>query len=168
VDIDGPTDSRAPKLDSLFDPRRVPVFVANHQIHEWDWDRDAPAGLIESPEVTLVSFGTTVGEAMHAPEAGYDIGGGLVALVLYVSDDSITLKYTREDHVVYGYTIHVVGVCVDPDLRSLYEELDRAGRNDLPALGARQPFGRAIGSAVLVAIRDTGRFMDPRSEKDWW
>ena len=168
VDIDGPTDTLAPKLDALFEPRRVPTFVGNYRVRDWDWGADAVGGLIDSPEVTLVSVQTGAGEVVHVPEAGYDIGGGLAALVLYVSDDAITLKYTREDHVVYGYTIHVLGVCVDPELRSLYDALDAAGRNDLPALRPHQPFGQARGTDILVAVRDTGQFMDPRSRKDWW
>ena len=83
-------------------------------------------------------------------------------------DDSITLKYTREDNVVSGYTVHVVGLCVEPALRALYAANHAAGRGDLPALAGNQAFGRARSSEVLVSIRDTGSFMDPRSRKDWW
>ena len=42
------------------------------------------------------------------------------------------------------------------------------GRRHLPALRAGQPFGRANGDEIQVAIRDTGKFMDPRTRKDWW
>ena len=38
----------------------------------------------------------------------------------------------------------------------------------LPALRAEQAFGRARGDEIMVSIRDTGSFMDPRSRKDWW
>ncbi|MFH1434548.1 MAG: hypothetical protein ABIJ56_02410 [Pseudomonadota bacterium] len=67
-----------------------------------------------------------------------------------------------------GYTIHIVGICVEPDLLSLYEESNDSGRGNLPALSGDQPLGRARGDQVLVSIRDTGAFMDPRSRKDWW
>jgi hypothetical protein len=62
----------------------------------------------------------------------------------------------------------VVGICPEPSLLDLYERLDRERREYLPALRAGQPFGRARSGEILVSIRDTGQFMDPRSRKDWW
>jgi hypothetical protein len=62
----------------------------------------------------------------------------------------------------------VENVCVEPSLLALYETLDDAGRVQLPALRGGQPFGRALGTEIRVAIRDAGTFMDPRSRKDWW
>jgi hypothetical protein len=38
----------------------------------------------------------------------------------------------------------------------------------LPALRPGQPIGRAPGSEIDAAIRDSGAFLDPRSRKDWW
>jgi hypothetical protein len=35
-------------------------------------------------------------------------------------------------------------------------------------LKSRQPLGRALGTEVRAAVRDTGSLMDPRSRKDWW
>ena len=61
-----------------------------------------------------------------------------------------------------------MGVCVEPSLRALYESMNTAGRTELPALHPEQPFGRARSGEILVSIRDTGAFMDPRSDKDWW
>jgi hypothetical protein len=52
----------------------------------------------------------------------------LASRVLYADDSSVTLKYTGEDDVVYGYTIHVVGVCVEPSLLALDQSDDAAGR----------------------------------------
>ena len=111
------------------------------------------------------------GEPIHVPDSGYSIGtlsGSYEVLVLYASEHRITLKYTRDDNVIYGYTIHVEGVCVAPELLTLYETWDAAGRTRLPALRAGQAFGRARSSEIEVAIRDTGDFLDPRSRKDWW
>ena len=68
----------------------------------------------------------------------------------------------------HGYTIHLVGICPEPSLKALYESCDAAGRGSLPALHGDEPLGRSRGSSFLVAIRDTGSFMDPRSQKDWW
>jgi hypothetical protein len=168
VDIPGPTDANAPKLDTLFAPDRVPAFVANYAVNNWDWGTNSPAGPITDWEVTLAGFGTAPGEVLGLPVSGYDIGAGRQARVLFADDDSITLKYTGEDNVIWGYTIHVVGICVEPGLRALYDARDAAGRAELPALFGDQPFGRARGLEIQVAIRDTGAFMDPRSQKDWW
>jgi hypothetical protein len=89
-------------------------------------------------------------------------------LVLYANPQRITLKYTREDNVVHGYTLHLEGICVEPRLLALYTTWNNSGRAYLPALTAGQALGRAQGSEVRVAIRDSGTFLDPRSRKDWW
>ncbi len=70
--------------------------------------------------------------------------------------------------MVSGYAIHVEGVCTDPNLLALYEQMNNSGRRHLPALRAGQAFGRARDKEVQVTIRDTGRFMDTRVRKDWW
>jgi hypothetical protein len=87
---------------------------------------------------------------------------------LYATQSRITLKYTRDDNVVAGYTVHIEKVCVEPTLQALYEKMNEAGRLDLAALRPGQPLGRATGAEIDVAIRDDGKFLDPRSAKDWW
>ena len=89
-------------------------------------------------------------------------------LVHFANEQRVTLQYTRDDITSVGYTLHVEQVCVDPALVALYRDLDRLGRARLPALRPGQVFGRARQDQVLVAIRDSGRFMDPRSRRDWW
>ncbi|MDD3824434.1 MAG: hypothetical protein PHY79_00570 [Anaerolineae bacterium] len=168
VDYDGHDDSRAPQLHTLFLDARVPVFARAYRVYDWDWDCNCRAGLLAYPEVTLAGMAVTPGEVLRLPDSGYDIGGGFEALVLYAAEDRITLKYTCEDNVVRGYTIHVEGVCVEPRLLALYREWNAAGRGRLPALRGLQPFGRAMGGEVGVAIRDTGTFMDPRARQSWW
>lgn len=168
VDYGGDTDALAPKLNTMYGDDHVPTFVQNYAVHDWDWANGMVGGLIGDWDVTLVAMATTPGEILEIPHSGYDIGQGKTARLLFADDDSVTLKYTGEDNVVYGYTIHMVGVCLDPDLKALYQANDAAGRTELPALSGDQPFARALGTSVLVAIRDTGAFMDPRSKKDWW
>lgn len=168
VTYGGATDPKAPRLDTIFSPDRIPTFVQNYQVNGWDWAKNMANGPIPNSPVTLIGFGTTIGEPIELAKSGYDIGEGFGARVLYADSDSITLKYTGEDNVIYGYTIHIVGVCVEPSLLALYQTDDAAGRSELPALDANQPLGRAREATILVAIRDTGSFMDPRSEKDWW
>lgn len=97
-----------------------------------------------------------------------DSGTTYEVLVLYASEQRITLKYTREDTVAQGYTLHIEDVCVAPALLDAYRTLNTAGRVQLPALKQGQAFGRAMNTEIGVVIRDTGSFMDPRSEKDWW
>jgi len=168
VDYSGGSDSNAPQLHGLFTDGRLPVFSAVHQVYDWDWGCNCRGGLIGSPEVTLAGLSTTHGETIHVPSSGYAIGSGYEVLVLHASPHRITLKYTRDDNVVDGYTLHVEGICVEPRLLALYQSCNEADRGDLPALRAGQAYGRARGDQIGVAIRDNGTFMDPRSRKDWW
>ena len=168
VDYGGATDPDAPQLPGLFADDRVPAFSDLYQVHHWDWECNCRGSLITDPEVTLAGMAVTPGEPIHVPTSGYDIGAGYQALVLYASQERITLKYTGEDNVVWGYTLHVENVCVEPTLLALYETWNEAGRSSLPALRAGQAFGRARGSEIGVSIRDNGTFLDPRSRKDWW
>ena len=168
VDYAGATDAAAPRLFSIFADDHEPAIVANFAVRDWDWGAMVPGAPIADWEVTLTALAATPSEVLELPRSGYDIGQGFGARVLYLDDDSVTLKYTGEDDVVSGYTIHVVGICPDPALRDRYDADDAAGRVNLPALANDQPFARARGPSVLVAIRDTGAFMDPRSRKDWW
>jgi hypothetical protein len=168
VDYGGAGDPKAPQLDSLFAAHRVPAFSTTYRVYDWDWGCDCRGDLLELYDVTLVGMGTVPGEALHLPDSGYNIGSGYEALVLYAAEERITLKYTREDHVVYGYTLHLENVCVEPSLLALYRAWNDAGRARLPALRGGQPLGRARGDEIGVAVRDSGTFMDPRTRGDWW
>jgi hypothetical protein len=172
VDLGGDTDPGAPQLAGAFVPSRAPSITADYQVYGWDWDCNCRIGPIsppDDPEVTLIDLAATAGELVHVPDrSDGDIGEGYQVLVLYASPDRITLKYTSEDSVVSGYTLHVENVCVDAALVALYQQLNDAGRHMLPALKAGQAFGRAQAERVGVAIRDNGTFLDPRSRKDWW
>jgi hypothetical protein len=167
VDYGGGTDPNAPQLSDLC-AGCEPPFPNVYQVYDWDWVNGERGDLITAWPVTLVGMVTTPGATIHVPDSGYDIGLGYDVMVLYASSERITLKYTREDNVVQGYTVHIEEVCVEPSLLSLYEAWNAAGRGELPALRGGQALGRARGSEVRVAIRDWGAFMDPRSSKDWW
>lgn len=168
IDMSGPTDSRAPQLAGLFADYRTPEISNVYRAHHWDWGSNSRGGLVSDFEVTVAGFAVKPGEVIHVPSAGYQIGSGYAALVLYADKERITLKYTGEDSVVSGYTLHIDGICTEPNLLSLYQRMNSAGRRQLPALRPSQAFGRAIGSEIQIAVRDTGRFMDPRVRKDWW
>jgi len=168
IELGGAADPRAPQLATLVGDGRAPALAATYRVHDWDWGSNQRGAPIASPEVTLLGLRTAPGEPLYLPAAGYDLGSGYAALVLYASDDRLTVKYTREDNVVQGYTLHLENVCVEPALLALYRQLDQGGRQWLPALRPGQGLGRARSTEVKAAIRDNGSFMDPRSRKDWW
>ena len=170
IKINGPTDPTGtpPQLYSLFVDNRVPAFPHVYQVQNWDWGCNCFKGYIGSPEVTLAGMATKLDEVIRTPKSSYHVGGGNTAMVLLATKNTITLKYTTEDDVVKGYTVHISGICVEPALQKLYDQCHNSGRKKLPALKNTQPLGRAIFGEIQVAIRDTGAWMDPRSRKDWW
>lgn len=168
IHIDGPVDSGAPQLTGLFADRRHATVAATYQVYDWDWECDCRGGLISEAAATLVGLAVAHGEPLYTPDSPRTIGSGYEALVLYATADRITIKFTREDNVVSGYTLHVEGICIEPNLLAHYTALDRARRAELPALRGGQPFGRAQGGVVRVAIRDNGQFLDPRGRPHWW
>ena len=169
VDIGGGTDPNAPQLAGLFASPHAPSFQAAYRVHNWDWDCNCRGAPIDDVDVSLADLAAAPGDTIHVPDSGYGIGGGYETLVLYASAERLTLKYTLEDNVAYGYTLHLENICVDPDLVALYQGLNSAGRHALPALRAGQAVGQVRDDGrVGVAIRDTGAFMDTRSRQDWW
>jgi uncharacterized protein YraI len=168
IDLAGGSGAGAPQLRWLFGDRREPAITGAYQVYGWDWGVNARGPVIPDPEVTLLGLSTTPGEIISLPSGGSDMGEGRRAMVLYASPERITVKYTPDDNVVSGYTVHIENVCVEPGLLALYEQLNEAGRGALPGLRAGQPLGRATGSEIGVVVRDNGSFMDPRSRKDWW
>ncbi len=168
VDYDGDTAGNAPQLDGLFGDRSLRPFKGDYAVYDWDWGSNTRGDLIEDPAVTLIGLEVTPGEVIHLPGAGTNIGLGYQALVLYAGPNRVTLKYTGDDNVRRGYTLHLENVCVEPGLLALYQQLNDAGRGRLPALHGGDAIGRATGTELGIAIRDNGTFMDPRSRKDWW
>lgn len=168
VDYDGATDGGAPQLDGLFENHRTPVIRAAYRVNDWDWGCNCRGDPITDWPVTLIGIETQPGEIILAPDAETDIGGGRVAMVLYADEYRITLKYTREDSVAHGYTIHVDGILVPSELLDVYRMANGNGRGELPVLRPFQAIGAARTGEIKVAIRDSGAFLDPRSRKDWW
>ena len=168
VFYNGDTDNKAPQLSGLFGDDRVPQFTALYRVFDWNWGDDIRGDPLKDPEVTLIGAATQPGEILYVPPAGYTIGEGYDVVVLYASPLRITLKYTRDDNVVKGYTVHVENICVEPNLLGVYNNCNNNARGHLPALKAGQAIGRARGTEIGIAIRDNGVFMDPRSNKDWW
>ncbi len=169
VNYSGNADPYAPQLYGLFQDDRVPEFVRGYRVYDWDWDNNRRGEPIKTWDVTLLGMKTTPAELIYLPYRSPEIyAGGYTAMVLYAEETRITLVFTRNDTVAYGYAMHLEDICVDPNLLALYREKHSQGRDYLPALKQKQPFARALGYEIKVAIRDTGSFMDPRSKKDWW
>jgi hypothetical protein len=179
-DFSGSTDPGAPQLAGLFSPNRFPGISIVYQVHGWNWGCGAhgcPTGPILNPQVTLIGLNTVPGQPIYIPERGDSIyPGNYKAMVLYAEETRLTLGYTRQDTVAKGYTVHLVNICVDPNLLALYRaqigpdgyrKLNN-GAYRLPALRNDQALGTALGQGIGVAIRDRGSFLDPRSRKDWW
>lgn len=167
----GVPDPAAPQLAGLFADNRVPTISHVYQVYDWDWSCNCRGAPLNSYEVTLAGMSTKPGETILVPGSGYDIGrlpSGYAVMVLYAGSNRLTLKYTRDDDVIHGYTIHLEGIGIDPDLQALYDATNAAGRVRLPALYTGQGLGHALGNEIKVAIRDTGTFLDPRSHLDWW
>jgi hypothetical protein len=161
-------DHEAPQLRQLFGDQRHAGVNAVYQVRDWDWGCNCPGAYLDYPPVTLAELAVAPGEAIHTPDSPRTIGDGYEALVLHATSDQLTLKFTREDNVISGYTLHVAAICVDPGLVALYNRLNESGRGQLPALRGGQPFGRAQRGLIQVAIRDNGQFLDPRYLENWW
>ena len=95
--------------------------------------------------------------------------------------ETVVRALQAQSHDVVGYLqretpdgrdccsiMHLEDVCIEPDLLAKYNKLHADGRDSLPVLKGRQPFGRALGSEIKVAMRDSGHFLDPRSRNSWW
>jgi hypothetical protein len=166
-----PDDTGAPQLRGLFADHRRPTVVGAYWVYQWDWDKGRPASGVECTwGASHITVAVTPGEILRVPSSDYciDETHNLNVLVLYATPERITLKYTREDNVIAGYTLHLEGLCVDPALVALYEQADSAGRRQGPALQAGQAFARARAHALGISTRDCGAWMDPRNCADWW
>lgn len=170
-DKDGPIDSDPPQLAGVLAGSAL-SFGQSFQVFDWDWAcathgcRGQP---LAQPEVSLIALQLQPGAPLSIPRRGSQIfEGGFKALVLYAEATRLTLGYTREDSVANGYAVHIENFCVDPSLLALYQASAAAGRAALPALREGESIGVAASGEVLIAVRDRGAFLDPRSRLDWW
>lgn len=179
IDYAGPTDSLAPQLPGLFVDNRTPSFSSAYKVNGWNWacsTHGCPGPPLNEWGTSLLGLATTAGEAIRTPTRSPNIfndgSNNYKALVLYAEEERITVNFTRDDSVAHGYSIQIENICVDPNLLALYRaQVGSDGfrsSNVLPGLTANQAIGTAKDVEILVAVRDRGNFMDPRSRKDWW
>jgi len=189
---EGVDPTQPPQFATFFKPYRAPTLVGFYRVHDWNWATSPDPGSRGDPltsfPVTALGLETTLGEELCVPKSGYDIGvvavpAGFQVMVIYADEDSIALRYTGDDSsATNGYTVHIDNICTDPNLLALYNALDDPDGPryvyvpleegsylyNLPGVYAGQPFGTAKGTEIVVAIADTGQFMDPRSCNEWW
>jgi hypothetical protein len=168
---DEPPDTQHPLHLSNIAGSTVSSFVSTYQANDWDW-LGCNCGVPRSPSpypVTMLGLRTTPGQALRIASRNLPVDpAGFKAVVLYADAGQLALKYTAEDRVDNGYLVHLVNLCVDPNLVEWYQRLDAAGRRWLPAVFDDSVIGVAQGSEVDVIVRDSGSFLDPRSRQDWW
>jgi hypothetical protein len=168
---DSPPDTVHPLLLSNIAGSTEGSFVRTYQVNDWDWlgcNCAKPRNPSPYP-VTMLGLRTAPGQALRIASRSLPINSqGHTAMVLYADATQIALKYTREDRVDEGYLVHLVNLCVDPNLVALYQRLDAAGRKKLPAVSNLSIIGTGLGDEVDVIVRDSGAFLDPRSRQDWW
>jgi hypothetical protein len=187
VDYGSDDPNQPPQFATMFRPYRVPDLLGFYRVGEWVW---APSpnpgyrsGSIWGPKVTALGLKVSPGEKIYVPASAYDIGGGMEVLVLYADENSVTLRYTREDSSgAAGYSVFIDNICTDPNLLALYQQKDDPGGPryryvspgnrpyiyNLPNLPAGSVLGTVIEREMVIAISDTGRFWDPRSCNEWW
>ncbi|OGG17818.1 hypothetical protein A2721_02235 [Candidatus Gottesmanbacteria bacterium RIFCSPHIGHO2_01_FULL_47_48] len=170
-------DPSAPKLCTLFEPDRSagnPRVSSLYAIGVYS----GIANGVENRQPALVGFRTSPGEIIEVPTAGilnygsvqdpYDVGEHYQAVVVYADTDSIALHYENADGTADGYAVHILNVDVEQSLLDLYNQANAGGRGSLPAVYGNQPIGKALGSEVILSIRDSGDFLDPRWKQEWW
>lgn len=176
--------NQPPQFATLFRPARVPALTSFYRVADWLWAPSPDPGRrgspISQPKVTALGLEVNSGETIYVPTSGYNIGGGMEVLILFADEDSVTLRYTREDSSgSAGYTVFVDHICTDPNLLALYQRHDDPSgprykyvgprySYKLPNLPAGHPLGTVVEGQIVVAISDTGAFQDPRSCNEWW
>jgi len=177
---DDPT--QPPQFATLFSPNRVPPLVGFYRVYDWNWSPSPAPGSRGAPltrwPATALGLQVSPGEVLRVPTSNYDIGQGYEVIVLHADERRVALRYAREDSAgAAGYTVHVEGLCTDPNLLAMYNQINAANgpryvypnsQYPLPVLPAGKPIGVARGNEVVVAVVDTGTFMDPRSCNEWW
>ncbi|MBI3379436.1 hypothetical protein HY029_01630 [Candidatus Gottesmanbacteria bacterium] len=175
----GQMGEKTPQIGKMLDGR--PTIVSLYRIYSWVGDfktgrKGVPMPVPDDPaagvkQVQMIGLQTSNGESIKVPPVyGNPISPEYNAMVIYADDNSITLKYTREDNIGIknGYAIQIEEITVDPGLLGLYRSTNEGGRRELPAVSNEQVIGTAKASEIRVVIRDTGDFLDPRSKLDWW
>lgn len=136
----------------------------------------------------VLTIPTDIGADVKVPATGYDIGGGYEAMVVFASNDRVTLHIGRHEYFVGsdqnncnggkcsgGYWIYVKGICVDQKILDAYKSVksiqDQANADKnpihLPMVKPGHTLGKATGNGVTVGVRDNGPFISTSKSIYW-
>ncbi|MEI6327406.1 MAG: hypothetical protein WCO78_04810 [Candidatus Roizmanbacteria bacterium] len=165
--VDGPADPKLPNIGSIFGykPSAVNYYAVQENADKTD---------VTKPWVQyLIGVPTNVGAEIKAPQTAYDIGGGKMGLVVYATNNQITIHVGRHEYLTGnggaesgGYWIYLQGLCVNAELLAQYTA-NAGSRSKLPELSKGELLGYATGTEVFVAVRDNGPFQDVL-DPEWW
>ena len=172
-------DVLAPQLTTMTD-NRTPAIFHGYRVFDWVWANAPNWGNRGAPlvnwEITAAGFYGNPGDKVYVPRSGREVAPGYEAYVSYAGVNpvsklgTLTMIYLSEDSVKNGYTIQYDNLCIDPELLKLYQQLsppNATNRTQLPRLKKGDQVGTFKTHEVVVAIRDRGQYMDPRSIA-WW
>ncbi|MDO8610188.1 MAG: hypothetical protein Q7R95_06560, partial [bacterium] len=148
-----------------------PQIAKTYIVYGWNFDSNksaAPDPATPNYKVTMIGLQNNPGQKLVGLQAGRDIGGGNVFMVLYATNKDIVFTHSPSDTLLGGYLFFFLDICVDPNLLSAYQQANASGRNNLPVISPGQVFGTAGQSDIKVVVRDTMSFMDTRYNEDWW
>lgn len=172
TDIQGDNDrARGPQLSTIFGTVNTsPVITGLYQVNNNNGTAPISIDIQGGGNfgATLIELAAGANSAIYSPVIGYDIGGGFSYTVLYASPTELTLKATLEDSAAYGYTLHLADFQVDPALLKAYQDNEKNRSSQLVAIPCNFKIGTPLNGKIKTAIADTGTFMDPRVQKDWW
>lgn len=166
----GLDDQMPPQISTLYGGPR-PKIIKTYSVYEWNFKNnksDAPNPATPNYEVTMIGLDAAPGQKLVGLQAGRDIGGGNVFMVLYATQKDIVFTHSPSDTLLGGYLFFFLDVCVDPNLLAKYQQDNAGGRGQLPVISTGQVFGYAGNTDVKVVVRDTMSFMDTRYKEDWW
>lgn len=173
-----PVDSKSPQLSTMLD--QTPAILSTFKVYDWNWSANTKGSLLSKYDATMIGLSAAAGAAVRVPDAKFDLiagtetSGGYTATILFADANSVTIKYTLQDDVVSHYTVHLDNICTDPNLLTLYNQLDAQKyqnstvRYKLPIVKGKQIIGTAKGDDVRVTIRNSGEFIDPRLKNSFW
>lgn len=181
IDFQHDVADPSPQLCSLFAGGTLRPFTELYGVGYYDGFNVTNidlSGIIQQDPPHNIGFQVTPGETIYIPplpisDPTKQIGGdegkpSYDAVLMFADDNSVAIKYTRNDSPQDGFTVHVLGINPDPSLRAIYDQSRVAGSWYLPGLYGGRVIGSAKGSVIWVSVRSFGLFLDPRWKNDWW
>lgn len=169
VTYDGPTDNGAVQLKGLFRDNRLPEIIKNYKVYDWNWANNTRGGFMAAfglMDVPATGFKVSSNEEILVPARNSTYPN---VTVVYADTNRVSIKYGDGDSLASGYAVELNNICTDINLLRIYRDA-RKNNKTLPRLKFGDHLGQALPNSneLMVIVRDTGSFIDPRSIKDWW